>query len=387
MRIVHTADWHIGKILNDYSLLEDQRSWFFRFADRLSELRADALIVAGDLYDRSVPSAEAVTLLGQILCDIVLERGIPTLLVAGNHDSRERLSFGSELLERSGLHIAGRIERQIRNVTLQKGGESVTFWLMPYFEPHNIKALYPDETIRTQSEAAKLYTAPMLEELDPSAVNILIGHGLFACIGADSQNDASAGGSEIADASPFEVFDYVALGHLHSHRTAGSERMIYAGSPLKYSIDEAGQDKSFTVLDIHDKDQISLHIESLPPLRDVRVLRGAFEELAELGRQNPTEDYIFAELTDETVILNAVSRLKSVYPNITGLKYSNLRSVKADKLVKSQSAIASLSEPELFSDFYQSVMEEPLAEEETEYVGRIFHELKGEANDTAQIDH
>lgn len=387
MRIVHTADWHIGKILNDYSLLEDQRQWFTHFADKLSELKADALIVAGDLYDRSIPSADAVNLLNEILCDIVLDRKIPTFLIAGNHDSRDRLAFGSELLEQSGLYIAGHIEREIKQVSLSKDNLTVHFWLMPYFEPHNIKSLYPDETIKTQSDATRLYTTAMLSKLQPKEINILVAHGLFACIGTSSDNDSSVGGSEIADASPFETFDYVALGHLHSHRTAGNDHMVYAGSPLKYSIDEAKQKKSFTILDINGKNSIVYHTDSLPPLRDLRILTGTFEELSERESQKNTEDYVFANLTDDTVVLNAISRLKAIYPNIIGLRYTNLRNIEADKLVKSQSAIAQMSELELFSDFYSNVADISLKEWERKYVSTVFHQLKGEQNDTAQIDH
>ncbi|MEG0693362.1 MAG: exonuclease SbcCD subunit D, partial [Oscillospiraceae bacterium] len=272
MKIVHTADWHIGKNLNDYSLLEDQKHYFQHFIKKLEQIKPDALIIAGDLYDRSIPSSEAINLLGNILCEIVLTNKIQTFIVAGNHDSKERLSFGSELLQKSGLHIVGNIEKEIKKVIFQ----DINFYLIPYIEPHNVKQLYPDQIVKTHDQAMKLYTKEMLEKIDTDKINILVGHGLY---GYGTSSDVSVGGSELIDCSIFENFDYVALGHLHSRRTAGSKKMIFSGSPLKYSIDEANQNKSFTLINIMDKHTIETSQILIEPLRDVRILEGSFDYL------------------------------------------------------------------------------------------------------------
>lgn len=386
MKIVHTADWHIGKLLCDYSLLEDQRYWFDRFLHRLEELRPDALIVAGDLYDRSVPSAEAIALLDDILSRIVLELKIPTFLIAGNHDSRERLSFASGLLERSGLYIAGNVEREIRRVVLRDPADErdVCFYLLPYVEPHNVKMLYPEAAVKTTGDALRILCGDMVDRLDPAAVNILVGHGLFSyresreALEAGNDGDISVGGSDLADISLFEEFDYCAFGHLHSMRTAGCERMRYSGSPLKYSIDEAAQNKSFTIAEV-GKGTLSLTFETIPPLRDVRIIEGEFAALLENAPPSGREDYLFVHLTDREIVLNAMSRLKAVYPYIIGLRYVNLNAVSMDRLAQQKNVIERLSEPELFAGFYESVTEEPLTAGQKEYVSQTFRQLTGEA--------
>ncbi len=375
MKIVHTADWHIGKNLNDYSLLEDQKHYFERFIKKLEEIKPDALIIAGDLYDRSIPSSEAINLLGGILFEIVQKNKIETFIVAGNHDSKERLSFGSELFKKSGLHIIGNITHDIQKITFQ----GVNFYLIPYIEPHNIKQLYPQETIKTHDQAMKLYTQDMLKNLDTTQINILVGHGLY---GGGINSDVSVGGSEMIDASIFNKFDYVALGHLHSHRTAGSEKMIFAGSPLKYSIDEASQNKSFTVIDIVDKGSIHTSQVSIEPLRDVRIIEGSFDYLNDRDNFENRNDYVFMNITDDTIVLNAISRLKAVFPNIIGLKYINLNSAVIDGFIKEKSHVAKLSELDLFKSFYLDVTNQELDEKSKKYIQSTIKAVKGENDDT-----
>lgn len=386
MKIVHTADWHIGKLLCDYSLLEDQRYWFEQFLHRLEKIRPDALVVAGDIYDRSVPSAEAIALLDDILSHILLELKIPTFLIAGNHDSKERLSFASGLLERSGLYIAGNAERDIRRIELrcQSDGNIGHFYLLPYIEPHNVKMLYPDKTIKTSDEALRILCRNMTNELDPNAINVLVGHGFFSYGGSrealegEGEADSSVGGSDLADISMFEAFDYCAFGHLHSMRTAGCERMRYSGSPLKYSIDEAGQQKSFTVAEI-GKGSLSLSFETIHPLRDVRILTGEFTELLEHASPDGRDDYIFVHLIDREIALNAVPRLKAVYPNIIGLRYIGLNMVSMDRLAEQKNRMAQLSGPELFAGFYENVTAETLSDEQMNYISETFRSTSEEA--------
>lgn len=372
MKIVHTADWHIGKILNDYSLLDDQRYYFDEFIKKLEEIKPDALIIAGDLYDRSVPSGEAIRLLNSILSRIVIDNKIETFIVAGNHDSKERLSFGSEMLEQSGLHISGNIQSEIKRVDFKKA----SFYLMPYIEPHNIKMLYPDMnlSIKTFDGAMKLYSQPMLEALDGSRLNILVSHGLF---GFGASSDATVGGGELIDASIFSDFDYVALGHLHSHRTAGCEKMLFSGSPLKYSIDEAGQNKSFVLLDI-DKDKLDIEQISIPPMRDVKIIEGSFDYLSNRENFKRLDDYVFLHITDEMIVLNAISKLKAVFPNVIGLKYVNLAEHVNKDFIKEKSHVSKLSELDLFSEYYESVTQKGLSEEESEYISSVFKTLKKE---------
>lgn len=388
MRIIHTADWHIGKILNDYSLLEDQRVWFSRFIERLRQLKPDAVLVAGDIYDRSMPSGEAVSLLNEILCEIVLELGIEVFLIAGNHDSRERLAFGSELLEKSGLHIAGTLRPDIQPYILKKTGKPVHIYLLPYLEPHNVKPLFPETPIKTQKEAVALLTASMREKLDPDAVNLLAAHGLFAFFaGEESESDASVGGSEMADASLFAAFDYVALGHLHAPRTIGRENMRYAGSPLKYSVDEAAQQKSFTIIDISPEGDLAISQESVPPLRDLRIIEGSFDALCHPDSRDVLDDYVFANLTDSKTIVNAMSRLKAIYPHIVGLRYPNRSFVSSEHLAAQRANVRKKTNEQLFAQFYQNVTDAPLSTEQEEIVRKAFQKVTGgDRDDSHPID-
>lgn len=368
MKIIHTADWHIGKSLNDYSLLEDQKYYFERFVEKLGEIKPDALIIAGDLYDRSVPSSEAISLLNDILYKIVIENKIETFIVSGNHDSRERLSFGSELLEKSGLHIAGKIGNEIKKVSYK----AANFYLLPYLEPHNVKMLYPEMQIKTFDEAMKIYTEGMLNGLDKSCLNILVSHGLF---GVYADSDAVVGGSEMVDASIFLDFDYVALGHLHSYRTAGDKKMVFSGSPLKYSIDEAGQVKSFTVLSI-EKGSFTSEQISIKPLHDIRILEGSFEFLLTrdsfLNNPDILEDYVFMNITDEKITLNAISKLKAVFPNITGLKYINLNQADISGFIKDKAQVSKQSGIQLFEEFFKDITNKDMSNIQKEYIASVF---------------
>ncbi len=383
MRIVHTADWHIGKILNDYSLIEDQRYYFDKFIDELRILNADALIIAGDLYDRSVPSAEAISLLNSILCKIVLNLKIQTFIIAGNHDSKERLSFVGDLLEQSGLHIAGNITTKIKKVTICQNENKANIYMLPYIEPHNVKSIYKDSEVKTHNDAIHLYCEDMINNINLKETNILIAHGLFQYNNSESQiAETSVGGSDMVDATLFNKFNYVALGHLHSHRTAGNEKMIYAGSPLKYSIDEFSQKKSYTVINIDDNGLISLDTKTIKPLRDVRIIEGSFEFISTRGNQTNFDDYVFANITNDKVILNAITILKSIFPNILGLKYINLNNRNMDNSIQTKNAVNQQNEQQLFSGFYENTMNNPLSENQVKYISKIFKSLKGEQNDT-----
>lgn len=372
MKIVHTADWHIGKSINEYSLLEDQRYYFDKFIQKLAEIKPDILIIAGDLYDRSIPSVEATKLLNSILIEIVHNLKIKVFAIAGNHDSKERLSFGSQLLEDSGFYICGVTDKKVKEFHLKIAGQEVNIYMLPYFEPYHIKPFFPDEQIKTHDEAMKIYTKEAISSLDEASINILVGHGLY---GKGDSEEITVGGSEMVDAAAFKVFDYVALGHLHNYRTAGSERMVFSGSPLKYSIDEASHNPSFCVVEL-EKNSFKLERVMVEPLRDVKVISGYFDSFFSDSTLT-SNDYIFVNLTDSTIAINAISRLKAIFPNILGLRYINLKSAienDGDSFIKSRSdklSIATMSTLELFSDFYKAVKQEELTEKQMEYLNAI----------------
>ncbi|WMJ23097.1 exonuclease SbcCD subunit D [Paludicola sp. MB14-C6] len=382
MRIIHTADWHIGKILNDYSLLEDQKYYFDQFIAQLKELKPDALIIAGDLYDRSIPSSDAISLLNSILCQIILELKIKTFLISGNHDSKERLSFVGDLLSKSGLYIAGTLSKEIKKIQLTtQNNEIANFYLLPYIEPHNIKSIYPNQEIKTHNDAIQIYCNDMIENLDTKQINILIAHGFFQYGSINSMDEASVGGSDLVDAKSFSKFDYVALGHLHSARTIGNEKMRYSGSPLKYSIDEANQKKSYTIVDITNEG-LEITTKEIKPLRDVRIVEGSFDYLSNKQNHINTDDYVFANITDEQIALHAITILKGVFPNILGLKYINLESKNVSDNLQSHAELKEKSNADLFKEFYHNAMDDELDLEQMQYIETVFKTLKGEQDDT-----
>lgn len=382
MRIIHTADWHIGKLLCDYSMLSDQEYFFDIFINELAELKPDALIVAGDIYDRSIPSGDAVNLLNNVLNKIVLELKIPTFIIAGNHDSKERLSFGTSFLEKNNLYIESNISENMKMVSIDSE-LTINFYMLPYFELYNIKNLYKGQAIQSINDAIKLYVKNI--QLNKSQINILVGHGFYLYSKSNSLHDEiSVGGAEIIDASLFDEFDYIALGHIHSSKSIGTYKMRYSGSPLKYSIDEANQDKSYTIIDIEDKNNIKIYTKPIIPLRDVRVIKGAFEDISNTSLQQNKEDYVFASLTDKNYILGAMSKLKAIFPNILGLSYDNIK--LDNKLTDLNSLHLNKNETSMFCDFFKQVNCCDVNQSQLKIIRQIFDELKKESieNDTSE---
>lgn len=369
MRIIHSSDWHIGKSLNDYSLILDQKFYFDKFIDDLTELKPDALIVSGDVYDRSIPSSEAVLLLDSILNRISIDLKIPTFIITGNHDSKDRMSFAAQFLQKNSVYVESNIAKVIRKISLN----NANFYLMPYFELHNIKQIY--NNVQNINDAVKQYCQSMLDEMDLSKINVLIGHGFFVYSSSALQQEIA--GSESVDASIFDNFDYVALGHIHSHKSIGSQKMQYCGSPLKYSIDEANHVKSYNIIDINDVKEICISTKTILPLHDLRVLNGDFAELIVSNSSENCDDYVFVKLTDKNYILGGMYKLKTIFPNILGLSYEN---IKTDVSLKTSPDLSSKSgeidEIKLFCEFFEQANSFGLDAEQLTIVENIFNEIK-----------
>lgn len=364
MRIVHTSDWHIGKTLGEYSLIEDQEYWFDRFFEALERIKPDLLIIAGDLYDRAIPPIKAVSTLDGILSKIVLDLKIKTFIISGNHDSRNRLDFGSELLEQSGLYIGAKIEKEIKMVSL----EAADFYFLSYFEPHNIRQFFPDIQIKSYQEALTVYTEKIRRGLNSKKLNFLIAHGSFA-----NENTESVGGIDAADISLFDGFDYVALGHFHSFHPVGSKKnAYYSGSPLVYSIDEISQKKGFAVITAQ-KGKLEVEFETIEPLHRVRVETGDFASLLNLQE---SDDYIFFELTDKYVVIDAMPRLKACFPNTLGLKYLALETTSSTVTAQAATVIGQ-STVERFERFFTLSTSQPPTEEEHEIISEICAKTEG----------
>lgn len=362
MKIIHTSDWHLGKILNDYSLLEDQRFWLDSFLHKLIQIKPDVVVIAGDIYDRSVPSAEAVSLLNETLNRMIRFLHCAIIITAGNHDSKERLCFGSELLEQSGLFLVGKTSFPPKKITLSDQYGPVNFYPHPYSNHYDIKAAIPDSDVSSLQDAVTELCQPMLQELDLSQRNVLIAHGFFTSVPPNLlPDDQKVGADSMVSLLPFQDFDYIALGHIHMQKNAGLQQAYYSGSPLKYSVDEADQKKGFLEIDFQEKGSVQITPHTVSPLRDLKIIEGSFQAVSALrGEQDqPDDDYVFFYLTDPIPVIDAVAKLKAFFPHILGLKFIQL----SPELSQSKTTLETIREKDtktLFSDFYQSTTGQPL---------------------------
>lgn len=379
MRIVHTADWHLGKIVNNFQMLEDQTYYFEQLLYKLKELQPDILVMAGDLYDRSNPPKEAVTLSNEIFTRLVNDLNIKVLAISGNHDSPERVEYGSGLLEKSGLFIEGVAKSETKEVVI----DGIHFWLAAFEDPVSARKTNADPDIKTYEDAAIAMVNRIVERMDPSQTNILIYHGFLISgdVGSieesDSERPLQIGTTEYVPTEHFDAFDYVMLGHLHKGQKVGRDTIRYSGSPLKYSKSETKHRKGFDLIDIEGGEFSREKIE-ITPLHDMAIKRGTFAELME----SKSDDYIFVELTDGSTVLDAMNRLRKQYPNIMELQYVNLDSVKKDAEVQHTSqTVKNRSTIDLFDDFYSQYSEQGLSEKERDFVVDAIKEVQKEGNE------
>ena len=372
MKIIHTSDWHIGKIVNEYSMIDDQKYILNKLIELIDEENIDVLMIAGDVYDRSIPPVEAVELLNETLSKLIIDRNVSVMIISGNHDSGERLSFGSKILEKQGLYIAGSDDKLYKKVVLRDNNQNVNFYLVPYKDPALTKKLLNNKEIRSHNDAMIAVIDKIKEELNENEINILIGHGYVtmkreeAIEGNDhkyevaeletseSERPLSIGGTDLIDGNIFKDFDYVALGHLHGRQRIGRDTMRYSGSLLKYSFSEVKQKKSVAVLDLIDKD-INVELKELKPLRDLRIIKGNIEDLICEGRdiEEGKEDYIQAILTDDGELMNPMEKLKSVYPNTMLISRERKKKVSKENTL-SKGEFRKKSKIDLFKNFYEA---------------------------------
>lgn len=318
MKFIHTADWHLGKLVQGVYMTEDQRYVLEQFVEAVKEEKPDAVIIAGDLYDRSVPPTEAVELLDDILEQIVLDLGIPVLAIAGNHDSPDRLEFATRIMEGQGLHLVGQLKAEPRPVILQDEFGEVHVHLVPYADPARVRHTFGDDAIRTHDDAMKAIIDRITERMDPFVRHVMVAHafvtpgGVSAPNTSESERPLAVGGAEQVHAEYFAPFHYTALGHLHQAHHVGTERIRYAGSLLKYSISEEHHEKSFTIVDLDESGQVKVEKRALKARRDMRRVIGT---IAEIESHEPNEDYVFVTLTDDHPVLFPMEKVRAIYPN------------------------------------------------------------------------
>ena len=366
MKLIHLSDLHLGKRLFEYNLLEDQEYILKRIIQIIEAEKPNGVIIAGDIYDKSIPSAEAVQLFDDFLYSLA-NRKLQVFAISGNHDSPERLAFASRLIDKSGIHLSPVYDGRIDPIMLSDEYGHVNIYMLPFLKPSHIRRYYPDEIIESYSDALRIAIQKM--EIDQNKRNILITHQFVTgAIRSDSE-EISIGGSDNVDASVFSAFDYVALGHIHSPQNIESNRRIrYCGTPLKYSVSEAAHEKSVTVVSLAEKGTLCIKTVPLTPKRDLRKLRGSYMELTTKANYEGTntEDYIHITLTDEDDIPYAMNKLRVLYPNLLNIEYDNKRT--------RMGAVLSLAEDvdkktpiELFNEFYEKQNGQPLSDEQVKY--------------------
>ena len=360
----------------EFSLIEDQK-YILEEILRLAEQEApEAVVIAGDIYDRALPSAEAVELFDGFL-RALSERRIRVLCISGNHDSPERIAFGASLMTPSRVYLSPVYNGSVEPVTLSDAFGDVRFYLLPFIKPANVRRFYPDAVIESYTDALRCAVEHM--DVDMAARNVLITHQFVTGGVRSDSEDITVGGTDNVDAAVFDVFDYVALGHLHGAQKIGQDTLRYSGTPLKYSFSEKDQEKSVTVVELGVKGDISVSALPLTPRRDMRVIRGTYAELTlrENYEETNTDDYIHAVLTDDNDIPNALARLRSIYPNLMKLDYDNLRT-RSSAVIAAEKRHRTMSGAELFAELYERQNGQKLSAEQSAYAKAVFAALREE---------
>lgn len=375
MKLIHLSDLHLGKRVNDFPMLEDQAYILDRILEIADEERPDAALIAGDVYDKNVPSAEAVALLDDFLVKLA-DRSLPVLLISGNHDSPERLAFANRLMEGRGVYIAPVYHGEVSPVTLEDDCGPVDFWLLPFLKPAHIRRFFPEEGVESFTDAMACAIRHM--PLDPARRNVLVTHQFVTGAARCESEELSVGGADNVDASVFAPFDYVALGHIHGPQNVGGERIRYCGTPLKYSFSEAGHQKSVTIVELGEKGSLEVRAVPLLPQRDMVELRGSFAQLKspEFYGQVDRDAYVRVILTDENDIYDAMGQLRPVYPNLMALDYDNLRTRSGAVVL--EEADVKRDPLELFADFYQQQNHQPMSEEQRRYLTGLLETIQEE---------
>ncbi len=372
MRLIHLSDLHIGKRVNGFSMLEDQEFILKRILKVIDEEKPDGVIIAGDVYDKTIPSEEAVQLLDDFLTRLA-ERKLQVYVISGNHDSAAKLSFASKLIDLSGIHLSPLYDGKVEPFVLGDGEEKVCIYMLPFIKPAMIRGKFPEEEISNYTDAMRVAIEHM--EIDKNACNILVAHQFVTGASRSESEDISVGGLDNVEASVFEPFDYVALGHIHGPQHIGKETIRYCGTPLKYSFSEATHKKSVTVIEI-DKKHIEIRTIELKPKHDMRRIKGTYEELTDKRNYDgtSTDDYLEITLTDEDDIMDAMGKLRIIYPNLMVLRYDNQRTRKNQSIGRVEHA-EEKSPMELFAELYEMQNNMPMSEEQRNLVEEMIEKI------------
>ncbi|MCI5598626.1 MAG: exonuclease SbcCD subunit D [Ruminococcus sp.] len=373
MKIMHLSDLHIGKKVNEYSMLQDQIYILKEILRIIDNEKVETVIIAGDVYDRSLPPNEALELFDEFLYQLS-SRNVNVFVISGNHDSPERISYGGRMMTENKIFLSPVYDGNVKPISLNDDYGEVNFYLLPFIRPADIRRYFPDENIENYTDAVKVAIDNM--NVDFSERNILITHQFVTGAELSESEDIIVGGTDNVSGEVFDGFDYVALGHIHREQTVGKDNIRYCGTPLKYSFSEAKHIKSVTILDFKDKENIEYSKIPLTPLRDMREIRGTYDELTLKSNYENTnvDDYLHITLTDEEDIPDAIGKLRSIYPNIMKLDYDNLRT-RGSGIVDAIENIESKSPFELFADLFKQQNNQDMSEEQEEIMRNLIDKI------------
>ena len=376
MKIIHLSDLHLGKRVHEFSMLDDQRYILKQILEHVAEEHPDVVILAGDIYDKPVPPAEAVQLFDQFLCGFA-EQGVEVMIISGNHDSAERIAFGGKLMEHSGVHVSPVYDGDVKPVELEDAYGIVQFFLLPFIKPIHVRRCYAEEEIESYTDAMRTAISHM--ERNADARQVLVTHQFVTGAERSDSEEIAVGGTDNVDVTVFDGFDYVALGHIHSPQAVGRDQVRYCGTPLKYSFSEISHKKSVTVVEMKEKGNVKVSTVELTPKLDMREIKGTYEELTfKKNYENTnTEDYLHIILTDEEDVADAVAKLRCVYPNLMKLDYDNTRTRNSFALTQAEET-EKKSDTELLSEFFEKQNGKPLSDEQLEYAANLFEQIKEE---------
>lgn len=377
MKFFHISDLHLGKRVYEFSMLEEQKELLRTILQKIEEEKPDALLISGDVYDKPVPPVEAVRLLDDFLTELSA-RDLHTYLIAGNHDSAQRLEFGKDIFGKNNIHIAGNISAKMEHFTEKDAFGPVDIWLLPFFKPAHVNGVLVDQTFSSYGEAAKALLDGA--EIDFSKRNIILVHQFVTWKGTAERSDSetmSLGGVDEIDASLFFPFDYAALGHLHSPQPMGKDTVRYAGSPMPYSFSEIRQKKGITVVELKEKGDITFDFIPLETKRKFREIKGPLQELLKAAKgEGGSEDYIRCILTDQAALLDPIGQLRSVYPNLMTLEFAQKETAYEQEIIVDTE---DMKPDELFSLFFEKQNDKKINEAQQKLLQKIWKGLEEEA--------
>lgn len=374
MKFMHLSDLHLGKRVNEFSMIEDQQYILNQIAEIADREKPDGVLIAGDVYDKSVPPIEAVQLFDDFLVRLA-EQSLPVFIISGNHDSAERVAFGSRLMISSGVYLSPVYDGSVKPVTLEDAYGKADIYLLPFLKPAHVRRFFPEEVIDSYTEAMRVAIDHL--DLDLSRRNILVTHQFVTGAVRSDSEEISVGGADNVDAAVFEAFDYVTLGHLHRAQSVTRETIRYCGTPLKYSFSEADHEKSVTLVELGEKGQVSVETLPLVPLRDMHEIKGTYEEVTLKRFYEETdyqESYMHITLTDEEDIPDALGKLRAIYPNIMKLDYDNERTRTNGKLDGTDRA-EQKSPIELFAELYEKQNNQPMSQVQQDFLEGIVEDI------------